>query len=230
MRHAIGRNANSAGFAVKSAGFAMMAALALGGCISTTPTVSPTAAQGATVTFESVDGPPRPVATRMARSLDHEATARRLVVVPRGGQAIYYVRGYLAAHAEGGATTLVWAFDVYDAERRRAFRVRGEERAPGAGAWAAADDPMLQRIASAGVAQLMTFIASDRSGATAEAPRASTLAGIVDHSRPESAGFVRQFVANPTRYNWGSESQVSPTRAPFSPPRAGPHLAFAAEN
>ena len=115
------------------------------------PTVSPTAAEGATIIFESIDGPPRPVSTRLAQSLDQEAAARRLVVVTRGGQALYHIRAYLAAHTEGGATALAWAFDVYDAERKRAFRLRGEERAVGPASWAAANDAMLQRIASTSI-------------------------------------------------------------------------------
>jgi hypothetical protein len=163
MRIAVARSAVGA--------IAVAAALALGGCVTTgTPTISLTDAEGATVIFESIDGPPRPVSTRLARSLDQEAAARRLVVVARGGQALYHVRAYLAAHTEGGQTSLAWAFDVYDAERKRAFRLNGEERAPGSGSWAAANDAMLQRIASTSIAQLMTFIATDRtSGAAAAA-------------------------------------------------------------
>jgi hypothetical protein len=161
MRIAGGRSAIGA--------MAVTAALALAGCITATPTVSLTDAEGATIVFESIDGPPRPVSARLARTLDQEAAVRRLVVVTRGGQALYHIRAYLAAHTEGGTTSLAWAFDVYDAERKRAFRLRGEERAPGsstgAGSWAAASDAMLQRIASTGIAQLMTFIASDRTTA-----------------------------------------------------------------
>ena len=56
--------------------------------------------------------------------------------------------GYLAAHTEGGMTSLAWAFDVYDAERKRALPAarRGTRRA--AASWAAANDAMLQRIAT----------------------------------------------------------------------------------
>ena len=143
MRIAGGRSAIGA--------IAVAAALALAGCITTgTTTVSPTDAEGATIIFESIDGPPRPVSARLARSLDQEAAARRLVVVTRGGQALYRIRGYLAAHAEGGATTVAWALDVYDAERRRAFRLQrrgARRRRPRDGSWAAANDAMLQRIA-----------------------------------------------------------------------------------
>jgi hypothetical protein len=169
MRVAGGRSAIGA--------IAVTAALAPAGCITATPTVSPTDAEGATIVFESIDGPPRPVSARLARTLDQEAAARRLVVVTRGGQALYHIRGYLAAHTEGGTTSLAWAFDVYDAERKRAFRLRGEERAPGSGAgagsWAAVNDAILQRIASTSITQRMTFIASDRTtaGATAAMPQ-----------------------------------------------------------
>jgi hypothetical protein len=181
MRIAVGRSAIGV--------VAVAASLALAGCITTgTTTVSPTAAEGATIIFESIDGPPRPVSTRLARSLDQEAAARRLVVVTRGGQALYHIRAYLAAHNDGGATSLAWAFDVYDAERKRAFRLRGEERAAG-GSWNAANDAMLQRIASTSIDQLMTFIAADRTGPTAGAPApGSALAGLVDDSLPAAAG------------------------------------------
>ena len=167
---------------------AVAAALALAGCITTgTTTVSPTAAEGATIIFESIDGPPKPVSTRLARSLDQEAAARRLVVVTRGGQALYHIRAYLAAHNDGGTTSLTWAFDVYDAERKRAFRLRGEERAAGGapgGSWNTASDAMLQRIANTSIDQLMTFIAADRTGPTAGVAPAPgpALAGMVDDS------------------------------------------------
>jgi hypothetical protein len=157
-------------------GIAVAVSLALGGCVTTgTQTVSPTAAEGATIIFESIDGPPRPVTTRLAKSLDQEAAARRLVVVTRGGQALYHIRAYVAAHADRGVTTLAWALDVYDAERRRAFRLNGEERAAGPSPWAAANDEVIGRIAATSVAQLMTFIAADRTGTGATA--AATAAG-----------------------------------------------------
>jgi hypothetical protein len=170
------------------------AALMLAGCITNQQTPSLAEAEGASIIFESIDGPPRPVSTRLARTLDQEAAARRLVVVTRGGRALYHIRGYVAANPEGGATVLAWAFDVYDAERRRAFRINGEERA-GSGSWSAADDQVLQRIASNGVAQLMTFIAADRAGATtAAAPQRAALASATGDSTPGASGIARTFV------------------------------------
>ncbi len=208
---------------------AVAASLALGGCITTgTQQISPTAAEGATIIFESVDGPPRPVSARLAKSLDQEAAARKLVVVTRGGQALYHIRAYVAAHAEGGGTTLAWALDVYDAERKRAFRLNGEERAAGGSAWAAANDEVLRRIAASSVAQLMTFIAADRTGtgATAEASPAQgpgeqspAVAGAADDFRPEAAGIFRMFTAAPAPV---VEADAQPVPLPPRRPRAAP--------
>ena len=44
------------------------------------------------------------------------------------GQADYRLRGYLAAHAEGATTSIVWVWDVYGAGQRRAFRLSGEDK------------------------------------------------------------------------------------------------------
>jgi hypothetical protein len=220
---------------------AVAASLALAGCVTTTQTVSPTAAEGATIIFESIDGPPRTVSTRLAKSLDQEAAARRLVVVTRGGQALYHIRGYLAAHTEGGTTSLAWALDVYDAERKRAFRLRGEERAAGPTSWAAANDAMLQRIASTSIEQLMTFIASDRtpgaaaaaapsqgsgsqgsgsqgSGSQGSGSQGSVLAGMADDFRPEAAGIFRGFAAAPAP---AVEPDGPPVPLPPQRPRPG---------
>lgn len=218
---------------------AFAASLALGGCVTTsTPTVSPAAAEGATIIFESIDGPPRAVSARLAKSLDQEAAARKLVVVSRGGQALYHIRAYVAAHAEGGRTTLAWALDVYDADRKRAFRLNGEEPAAGPSAtgpssWAAANDEVLRRIASTSVAELMTFIAADRTGAgaTAEAAPArgiSLLAGAADDFRPEAAGIFRMLAAAPAPSAEADTQGVPlPPRRPQAAPRQNrPILAY----
>jgi hypothetical protein len=192
MRIAVTRSATRAAV--------IAAALALAGCITNQQTQAPSLAEaeGATLAFESIDGPPRPVATRLARSLDQEAAARRLVVVTRGGQALYHIRAYVAANSEAGTTTLTWAFDVYDAERRRAFRLSGEERAQGSGAWSAASDQVLQRIANNSISQIATFIASDRTGTNAAAAsQGSLLARPADDFGPEAAGIFRMFTFAP---------------------------------
>lgn len=119
---------------------------------------------GPTVAFDSIDGPPPAVFNRLVDNLGSEAEARRIAVVSREGQAHFRVRGYLAAHVEKGRTHIGWAWDVYDAERRRTLRITGEElgaasRRP-ADAWNAADEQVLFRIARSSMERLAAFLAA----------------------------------------------------------------------
>lgn len=181
---------------------ALIVVLTAAGCGSFGPSTAPSAqARAGAIAFESVDGPPPEVFNKLVRDLNEEAAARQIVVVPRGGDAYYRIRGYLAAHVERGATSIAWAWDVYDAEQRRAFRLDGQERA-GSGsrsAWAAADEQVLRRIARASMDQLAAFMASSRTPTGAEpVPAAPAAPGRnsgnvarIDDFRPEAAGIVR---------------------------------------
>jgi hypothetical protein len=115
---------------------------------------------GATVAFESIDGPPPQVFDRMVGVLDSESKLRNLQVVSREGSASYRVKSYLAAQISRGQTTIAWVWDVYDRNQQRALRLSGEEPAGRAGrdAWTAADDPVLRRIAQAGFSGLTSMI------------------------------------------------------------------------
>jgi hypothetical protein len=143
-------------------------ACALGGCAAGGPPGSNSFAMasggggssGATVTFESIDGPPPQVFDRMVGVLDSESKLRNLSIVSREGTASYRVRSYLAAEVNHGRTTISWVWDVYDANQQRALRLSGEEPAgkPGRDAWAAADDLVLRRIAQAGFSGLSAMV------------------------------------------------------------------------
>jgi hypothetical protein len=137
---------------------------ALGGCASGGPGnnsfAMASAGGGATVTFESIDGPPPQVFDRMVNLLDSESKLRNVAIVSRDGSAAYRVRSYLAAQVSRGRTTIAWVWDVYDRDQQRALRLSGEEPAGRAGrdAWAAADDVVLRRIAQAGLTGLSGMI------------------------------------------------------------------------
>jgi hypothetical protein len=133
----------------------------LGGCASGGPAGGAFAqAGGATVTFESIDGPPPQIFDRMVNLLDSESKLRNVAVVSRDGSASYRIRSYLAAQVSRGRTTIAWVWDVYDRDQQRALRLSGEEPAGKAGrdAWAAADDVVLRRIAQAGLTGLSGMI------------------------------------------------------------------------
>jgi hypothetical protein len=160
-----GRRDASAGNIVRAFQFAtflsIAAAFALGGCSSSgfPGALSGMSGQPRTVAFESIDGPPETVFKSLVRELNQEAQARQVSVVSRESDAQYRIRGYVAAHVQGKKTTISWVWDVYDADRQRAMRLTGEEAGmSGRTAWNAADDQVLNRIASDGMTRLAAFL------------------------------------------------------------------------
>jgi len=115
---------------------------------------------GATVAFESIDGPPPQIFERMVDVLDSESKLRNLQVVSREGTASYRVRSYLSAQVNHGRTAIAWVWDIYDLNQQRALRLSGEEPAGKAGRdpWLAADDLVLRKIAQAGFSGLSAMI------------------------------------------------------------------------
>ncbi len=143
----------------------LAAATALGGCAggsgaANSYAMAPSAGSGATVAFESIDGPPPQVFDRMVGVLDSESKLRSLSVVSREGTAAYRVRSYLSAQVVRGKTVIAWVWDVYDRDQQRALRLSGEEPAGKAGRdpWAAADDLVLRKIAQAGLSGLAAMV------------------------------------------------------------------------
>jgi len=149
------------------------------------------APRGASVAFESIDGPPQAQFYRLVQDLNDEAQSRRLDVVSREHASEYRVRGYLAAEVAKGEPSISWVWDVFDADGHRALRIEGAEAAAGKrrNAWDAADDALLHRIASASMERLAAFLTSPD---VAPAPTAS-LASFELPSSPEAAGIFRIF-------------------------------------
>jgi hypothetical protein len=147
----------------------LLLALAASGCTTTqTGQASLANASGAAVTFETIEGAPAQVVGRLMNDLSEEAAARQIAVLPRGGTALYRIRGYLALNDER-EPSIAWVWDVYDSDQRRAFRLTGAEpaeagRRPGGAAWTATDEATLRRIARASIEQLVAFIGTARAG------------------------------------------------------------------
>ncbi|MCP3386276.1 hypothetical protein NLM31_38440 [Bradyrhizobium sp. CCGUVB4N] len=166
------RRAGSRGLAV----MLLAAATALAGCAggggnaaNSYAMATPSAGSGATVAFESIDGPPPQVFDRMVGVLDSESKLRSLSVVSREGTAAFRVRSYLSAQVVRGKTVIAWVWDVYDANQQRALRLSGEEPTTAKGGrdpWTAADDLVLRKIAQAGFSGLSNMI----NGAPGDAP------------------------------------------------------------
>jgi hypothetical protein len=179
-------------------------ATTLAGCsIEGRPGLSAAQPRGATVAFESIEGPPPAQFHTLVQNLNDEAQIRRLAVISRETTSAYRVRGYLAAKVVKGQTTIAWVWDVFDGAERRALRINGEETAKGPyrDAWTAADDAMLRRIARSSVEQLAAFLTSPEISSnglgTPPAPSEPPVATIEErNASPEAAGIFRIFRAN----------------------------------
>src|SRR5882757_10050497 len=149
---------------------------AAGGAASGSYAMASGDSSGATVAFESIDGPPPAVFDRMVGVLDNESKLRNLSIVSRQGGASYRVRSYLSAQVVRGRTVISWVWDVYDGNQQRALRLSGEEPAgkPGRDAWAAADDLILRKIAQAGLSGLSNLI----NGGPADTPPPAAAPGL----------------------------------------------------
>ena len=185
-----------------SGGILLAAAALLAGCgPDGQPSLNAAQPRGASVAFESIDGPPPAQFQKLVDNLNAEAQARRLAVTSRDSQAAFRVRGYLAAKVAKSETTVSWTWDVFDGDQQRALRITGEESVKGRhrDAWAIADDAMLHRIARSSMDQLATFLTSAEVApgtpmAAAPAPAPTQIALIGDRDpTPEAAGIFRIF-------------------------------------
>jgi hypothetical protein len=170
---------------------------------------------GATVTFESIDGPPADVFQRLVTALNDEAGTQRVAVVSRSAPATYRVRGYMSALVAKNKTSFAWVWDVYDADKNRVLRISGEEPAATAGrrrdAWAAADEQVLRGMSRNGMERIAAFL---NSGPPAPAPEPALviLTSARDDS-PEAAGIFPAF---------GSQQQPPASTAEAEPDVAAP--------
>ena len=151
-------------------------ACALGGCAgggAASDSFAMAPGGGATVAFESIDGPPPQVFDRMVSVLDSESKLRNLSIVSREGGPPTACAAISSAQVSRGRTMIAWVWDVYDSNQQRALRLSGEEPAGKAGrdAWAAADDLVLRKIAQAGLSGLSGMINGTAGGCAAAAPR-----------------------------------------------------------
>jgi hypothetical protein len=208
--------------------------LALAGCgPDGQPNLTATQPRGASVAFESIDGPPPDKFRKLVENLNEEAQTRRLAVASRESPSAYRVRGYLAAKVTKHETTVSWVWDVFDGDQRRAFRITGAESVKGhhRNAWAIADDAMLHRIANSSMDQLASFLTSPEVTPGAPAPAAPALAasappqivliGDRDPS-PEAAGIFRIFKPEADPVPETKDSAPAAKTASVPLPRARP--------
>jgi hypothetical protein len=164
-----------------------LAAIPLAACNETTgdfnPATPPRArAPGVPVALVSLDGAPEAVISRLSVAMSQQAARRDIAIVGIDGKPRYQVRGYLSAHVDGGEGQLSWAFDIFDAQKKRARRVSGQEALRGGGdAWTGVTDAHLTAIAFKSLDDIAEFLAASpetvaqRGAAPASARRAASI-------------------------------------------------------
>ena len=187
MQWASGRRAIGAS-AIVTRFVPLLIALAAAGCNTVSPSASTGAPRGATVAFDSIDGPPRAVFDKLVRDLNSEAQSRQLAVLSRDDSAAYRVRGYLGAQSSSRKSAVSWVWDVYNRDRQRVLRINGEEVVAGKhrDAWDGLDDATVERIARNSMVELSAFLTS-----TAALPSGPSETAYAASSTPEAAGILR---------------------------------------
>lgn len=113
--------------------------------------------------FDPIVGATVEVATPLTQRLAERARARGITLAGSADPATTHVlKGYFSALAEGGQTTVIYVWDVYDGAGNRLHRINGQQKAPaGRGeGWAAVQPVTMQAIADTTIDQLTSWLAS----------------------------------------------------------------------
>ncbi|MBP1877083.1 hypothetical protein J2Z84_000373 [Agrobacterium rubi] len=111
----------------------------------------PSGSSSDTIRFLPIIGAPVQAVTPLSRQLGAEARAKGLTIRPSSDtSAENILKGYLSAFADGGNVTIVYVWDILDANGARLHRLQGQETVPARGSdpWAGVTDTAMQKIAA----------------------------------------------------------------------------------
>ncbi|WP_288430069.1 hypothetical protein [uncultured Agrobacterium sp.] len=103
------------------------------------------------IRFLPIIGAPVQAVTPLSRQLGAEARAKGLTIRPSTDtSAENILKGYLSAFEDGGKVTVIYVWDVLDANGARLHRLQGQETIASRGTdpWAAVSDSVMQKIAA----------------------------------------------------------------------------------
>jgi hypothetical protein len=122
---------------------------------------APVKGDSARFAFTRINGAPGDLLTTLSESLNKEAKARHLTVVPEDdATATYKIKGYVSAVGGPTGTLLVYVFDVLDNRGVRIHRISGQERGGGAGSdpWGGIRDITVKSAAQHAVDDLAAWV------------------------------------------------------------------------
>ena len=112
--------------------------------------------------FDPIVGATVDVATPLTERLAQRARARGISLAGSTDPSTTHIlKGYFSTRTEGGQTTVIYVWDVYDPAGNRLHRINGQQKASGKGeGWAAVPPATMQAIADSTVDQLASWLAS----------------------------------------------------------------------
>ena len=75
-------------------------------------------------------------------------------------QPAYILKGYFSEVSDGGATTVVYVWDVMGPAGNRLHRIQGQARADGPGGWSAVSAKTMQGIADRTIDELAQWLSA----------------------------------------------------------------------
>jgi hypothetical protein len=129
---------------------------------NTTAALNPGIAARTRLRFDPIVGATVDVATPLTERLAQRARARGITLAGNADPSTTHVlKGYFSTLTEGGQTTVIYVWDVYDPSGNRLHRINGQQKASGNGeGWAAVPPATMQAIADSTVDQLASWLAS----------------------------------------------------------------------
>ncbi|HEY6632550.1 MAG TPA: hypothetical protein VIZ90_13935 [Rhizobiaceae bacterium] len=131
---------------------------------SATAALNPGIAARTRLRFDPIVGATVEIATPLTERLAQRARARGITLAGSADSATTHVlKGYFSTLTEGGQTTVIYVWDVYDASGNRLHRINGQQKAPaGRGeGWASVPPQTMQAIADSTVDQLASWLGSN---------------------------------------------------------------------
>jgi hypothetical protein len=127
------------------------------------PALTASVAARTRLRFDPIVGATVETATPLTERLAQRARSRGITLAGSADPATTHVlKGYFSILTEGGQTTVIYVWDVYDGAGNRLHRINGQQKAPAGGGegWAAVPPATMQAIADTTIDQLIAWLAA----------------------------------------------------------------------
>jgi hypothetical protein len=108
-----------------------------------------------------VGAPPEAVDAMSRRILERSGERGIAVLSPDNANATHDIKGYFSAITEGGRTTVIYVWDIFDASGNRLHRIQGQESAPGTSAdgWSSVSAATMETIGARTIDEFAQWLA-----------------------------------------------------------------------